>query len=264
MKIDLGDVEIQVDEWGSGEPFVLLHGYMGSGRDFADVATRIGERRRVIALTHRGHGLSTNTGDPATYTFEQLENDVTRTVDALGLDAFDLLGHSMGGIISMRIALAQPGRVRSLVLMDTAAAPATTEQPEILKQLAELACDKGMVAFWDQVGEVWSSVAATQELKDHIRDAVLALDPFALRELGWRLFDHPSVLDDLAGLRCPVTVMVGENDSGLRSSADDLARTIPGSVLAVIEGAAHSPQAEQPEAWIETVLAHLDRADAHG
>jgi pimeloyl-ACP methyl ester carboxylesterase len=260
MNIELDDVTIHVDEWGSGRPLVLLHGYMGSGRDFLGVAPRLAEDRRVVAITHRGHGQSTNTGE-STYTFTQLGTDLARTLDALGLDTFDLLGHSMGGILSMAYVLAHPERVRSLVLMDTAAAPATTEQPEIMVTLATMACEQGMPALWEQVGEMWSAAVTDQDIKAHMRDAVLALDPFALRELGRELFDYPSMLAALTGVTCQTTVIVGENDIGLRAGADDLARTIPGAALEVIAGAAHSPQVEQPDAWVAAVQAHLARVE---
>jgi pimeloyl-ACP methyl ester carboxylesterase len=260
MNIELDGVTIHVDEWGAGEPLVLLHGYMGSGRDFLGVAPRLAEDRHVVAITHRGHGESTNTGE-STYTFAQLGTDLAQAVDALGLDTFDLLGHSMGGILSMAYVLAHPERVRSLVLMDTAAAPAIAEQPEMMTALATIACEQGMAALWDQVGEVWSAAVPDEDIKAHMRTAVLALDPFALRELGRELFDYPSMLEALAGVTCPTTVIVGENDIGLRSGADDLARAIPGAVLEVIPGAAHSPQVEQPDAWVAAVQAHLARVE---
>ena len=53
--------------------------------------------------------------------------------------------------------------------------------------------------------------------------------------------------------------MVGEDDTGLRGASDDLAATIPGAVLEVIAGAAHSPQAEAPETWLRVVTDHLAR-----
>ncbi len=68
--------------------------------------------RRVLTLEHRGHGHSTNTGDAPTYTFDQLVLDLTAVVDALDLDRFDLLGHSMGGTAATRYALAHPERLR--------------------------------------------------------------------------------------------------------------------------------------------------------
>ena len=62
-----------------------------------------------------------------------------------------------------------------------------------------------------------------------------------------------------SGDRCPTTVLVGENDTGLRASADLLAEGIPGAQLVVIPDAGHSPQEDQPQLWIDAVQHHLAR-----
>jgi pimeloyl-ACP methyl ester carboxylesterase len=54
-------------------------------------------------------------------------------------------------------------------------------------------------------------------------------------------------------------VLVGENDTGLRASADVLAARIPGADLVVIPDAGHSPQEDQPQLWTDAVQRHLAR-----
>jgi pimeloyl-ACP methyl ester carboxylesterase len=68
------------------------------------------------------------------------------------------------------------------------------------------------------------------------------------------------MLDRLASLDVVTTVIVGENDTGLREAADKLAATVPGATLVVIPGAGHSPQEDQPTAWLSAVESHLARA----
>jgi pimeloyl-ACP methyl ester carboxylesterase len=87
------------------------------------------------------------------------------------------------------------------------------------------------------------------------------MDPVAFTELGDELITYPSILDQLAGLEIPTTVLVGVNDHALRGAADDLASTIPGAELAVIPDAAHSPQEENRDAWLAAVEHHLSRVD---
>ena len=137
-QLTIGSVDLAYDDEGAGAPpLLLLHGYTGAASDFADVTPPLAASRRVVAYDQRGHGDSTNTGDAATYTFDQLTDDLTGFVDALDLAPIDLLGHSMGGIIAMRYVLAHPERVRSLVLMDTAAAPAGAMPKEIRDGLVQ-------------------------------------------------------------------------------------------------------------------------------
>ena len=55
-----------------GLPLVLVHGFMGNTRTWAPVMPGLTADRQVVAYDHRGHGDSTNTGDAASYTFDQL------------------------------------------------------------------------------------------------------------------------------------------------------------------------------------------------
>ena len=88
------------------------------------------ESRRVVAYDQRGHGDSTNTGDASTYTFDQLDDRPRRRSSTIAISRrCDLLGHSMGGIISLRYVLAYPERVRSLVLMDTGGGAGAARSP---------------------------------------------------------------------------------------------------------------------------------------
>lgn len=256
MLIPVDGVELAVQSHGDGEPFVLLHGFTGRAADWDGVVDELTAVRRVVTVEHRGHGHSTNTGDAASYTFDRLASDLAAVVDALGLDRFDLLGHSMGGIVAMRYALANADRIRSLVLMDTGAG--ASQEPTaagFMRAGIERARTDGLAAVYEQL--------ATFLPDDGSREVVRAnfehMDPVAFCTLGEELLTHPSMLDRLASLEVPTTVLVGEHDAGLRGAADDLAATIPRAALVVIPDAAHSPQVENRAAWLEAVLAHLRR-----
>jgi pimeloyl-ACP methyl ester carboxylesterase len=255
--IPVGDVELAVASYGTGVPLLLLHGFTGAADDWAGVIDDLSLDRQVLTVEHRGHGDSTNTGDAATYTFDQLVTDFAGVVDRLDLERFDLLGHSMGGIVAMRYALAHPERLRSLVLMDTAGA-ASPEGPAsgFMRAGLDLARDGGMLAVYDAIAPYLGEGADGDTARADLRRKYERMDPVAFTTLGEELQTHASVLDRLARLDLPTTVMVGEMD-GLRGEADDLAATIPGAVLQVIPGAAHSPQVENRKAWLDVVNEHL-------
>ncbi len=105
-RVQVNGVELAYEVHGSLDggavPLLLAHGYTGSRLDWLDVIDRLAASRPVVAYDHRGHGESSNTGDAATYTFAQLTADLAGFVDALGLASFDLLGHSMGGMVALR------------------------------------------------------------------------------------------------------------------------------------------------------------------
>ncbi|HEX8804857.1 MAG TPA: alpha/beta hydrolase [Acidimicrobiales bacterium] len=270
-----GDVALRYDEWGAGAgdpPLVLVHGYTGSAADWVHVAPVLGRRRRVLAYDQRGHGDSGRAGAVERYSFDLLVDDLVRFLDHLGLDRVDLLGHSMGGVIALRLALDHPARVRSLVLMDTGAEPAGAMPMAAIEGLTVVGRSQGMPAAYEViVAELGAPSRARRrrgqptvedEVADRERDERVArsfarLDPDAFLALGRELDCYPSLIGRLGEVACPVTVMVGERDTGLRGSADVLADRIPGARLAVVPAAGHSPQEDEPEAWIAVVEEHL-------
>ena len=147
-KLDLGAVSLAYETFGTGDPpLLLVHGYTGSKLDWTDVVAPLSATRRVLTFDHRGHGESTNTGDPASYTLDALLADLTGFVDCTIGDArFDLLGHSMGGVLAMRYTLDRPARVRSLVLMDSFSEPAGLLPEAFRTAAAQLGRDQGMDA----------------------------------------------------------------------------------------------------------------------
>ena len=99
---------------GSGPPIVLVHGLPGSHRDWRYLAACL-DTHRVIRLDMPGFGASKACGIGASY--ERRARFVLETLDALGLEAPIVLGHSMGGpVVAMASNLA-PGRIRGIGLL---------------------------------------------------------------------------------------------------------------------------------------------------
>ena len=270
-KRTVGDVELEVHEEGNGDPaLLLLHGFTGSSLDWTDVTGDLARNRRVVAYDQRGHGDSTNTGDPASYTIGQLTTDLGSVVDQLGLAPFDLLGHSMGGIVAMQYAVAHPEKLRSLILMDTFAEPTGGIPASWIDYLVGVAREKGMegvaemfLSYIDQAPNAGDlTPERREELASRIRYKLTHMDVEALDQLGRGLGTFDALLDGVAGLRMPVTVIVGEKDSGLREPAEVLAKAIPDAVLEVIPAAGHSPQEDNAPSWLAAVRGHLGRAEA--
>lgn len=253
-----GPVDLAHATYGEGFPLLLVHGFTGSSLDWADVVEPLARGRRVITFDHRGHGESPNTGDASSYTFDQLAADMSRLVDRLGLDSFDLLGHSMGGVVAMRYALSHPERVRSLVLMDTAAG-AMGGASDFLRGGIDLVRTQGTRAVYDVVQIFLGTGERADVMRERLRTKLEQMDPVAFVALGEELLSYPSLVDRLATVVIPTTVVVGENDNGLRPAADELAATVPGAVLVVVPDASHSPQDENRAAWLEAIENHLAR-----
>lgn len=271
--LSINGAAIVVEDLGRGErPFVLVHGFTGFRDDFRDQLPALTELGRTIIYDHRGHGDSANTGDAASYSFAQLTDDLRALLDTFGVQRCDLLGHSMGGMLALRFALAWPQRIASLVLMDTAARAPDHMPRAPLAAAGAIARSDGMATLADLLrgrgGADPSRPEAERRLEQQMgalfwerrRKRLVAMDPEAFAVLALELVDHAPLTDRLAEIHCPTLVMVGEQDVGFLAPAEELRRGIPGAVKVVIPGAAHSPQLENPPAWIAAIRAHLTRA----
>ncbi len=101
--------------YGQGEPLVLLHGFTGSGKNWASIVDDFSGKYQVIVPDLRGHGQSTNPGNE--FTHRQSALDVFALLDHLGIDDFKAMGISTGGMTLLHAATQQPERVSAMVLI---------------------------------------------------------------------------------------------------------------------------------------------------
>jgi pimeloyl-ACP methyl ester carboxylesterase len=103
-----------------GEPVLLIHGFASNHAinwvNTLWTKTLGAAGYRVIALDNRGHGQSEKLYDPASYESSIMAEDARRLLDHLGVERADVMGYSMGARIAAHLALAEPARVRSLLM----------------------------------------------------------------------------------------------------------------------------------------------------
>lgn len=96
---------------------VVLHGMLGSSRNWLSVGNDLATHWSVTALDLRNHGKSPHAD---TMNYDVMVDDVLGWMDRRGIDQIDLMGHSMGGKIAMALACRHPHRVRRLMVVDIA------------------------------------------------------------------------------------------------------------------------------------------------
>lgn len=276
-KIAVRGIEMEVEDAGTGDrPFVLVHGFTGSRDDFREHIPELARTGRTIAIDQRGHGGTTNTGRPEDYTLDGLVADLAAAFDELGIERADLLGHSLGGMITLRFTLEHPERVASLVLMDTSPRRVKLRFSEQARAgIAALAREQGMGALAAAMRQVSernpdappSAKRAAEKMGLDVFWAralrkLESMDPVAWDTLSRTLGEQISVSERLAEIRCPTLVLVGAEDVAFLKPSDEMERGIRGATRITIPDAAHSPQIENPPAWSEAIHAHLARARA--
>jgi pimeloyl-ACP methyl ester carboxylesterase len=251
-------VELAVEVRGTGPAVLLVHGWGGAKEDFFDHLDELALSHRVATFDHRGHGASGKPESVHDYSLERLRLDTLHVADALGFDRFVLLGHSMGGMVTRRIALDHPDRVIAHIFMDTSAGPLAEADPEMLEFGATLALEEGkdaLKATLDALGSPLDNPAyermlaerpGFQEFVDKKWDD---LSHVMWAAMARAIAHQDDDLDALRALRCPALVIVGELDRPFRTPSELLAAAVPDARLAVIAGAGHSPQFEGGEEW---------------
>lgn len=252
-------------EAGSGPLLLLVHGFGGAKEDFADHLDVLAARFRVIAFDHRGHGESGAPEELAAYSLDRLAADVLCVAGAAGAERFSLLGHSMGGMVARRVVLAHPRRVESLVLMDTSPGPVRGIDPAVVDVAAQIALEDGkdvLKPLLDAVGTLdtpayYRMLAERPDYEEYSARKWAALSAVMWAAMSREMARQPDELAVLARVRCPTLVMVGEQDEPFLDDSRRMAATIPNAELVVLPDAGHSPQFENPAAWLAAVEGFL-------
>src|SRR5688500_1399436 len=118
--VEVNGVKLHYLDYGTDgrTPMLCLHGGAVTAHWFDFVAAGFTADYHVRALDQRGHGDSQH-ADPPDYRYQTSASDLAAVVEKLDLRDFVLVGHSMGGLVSLVYAATYPGRVKKLVLIDS-------------------------------------------------------------------------------------------------------------------------------------------------
>jgi pimeloyl-ACP methyl ester carboxylesterase len=255
----VASVELHYEERGSGNPLLLVPGIPAIASDWAPLAERLADTRRVIAYDNRGSGASTVT--PAPYTTAGLAADAIGLLDALGVEQADVFGMSLGGMIAQELAIGWPRRVKRVVLGCThcgrahaappareagrAFAMATDDWAERMHALAPFAFAPGVDA------ELLSAFTA--------KKAGDVQDPEGYRGQIEAALTHDAY-DRLPLIDRPTLIVTGDADQVIPARSSEVLRArIPGARLVVVERAGHLFFLERPDESVRLLEDFLGR-----
>jgi len=225
-------------------PLVLVHGFMGGSDQWA-LQAPLGERRRLICPDLPGFGRNARAvplktiGDFADWVIAELSH--------LGIDRFDLIGHSMGGMVVQEMVRRIPDRVARLILYGTGPTgmlPGRFETIETSIQRARTDGPKStarrIAATWFLAGETAREFPACAAIAEASTLPAIIAGLEAMQ--GWSGRDH------LPHIKAPTLVLWGDGDRTYPwSQVEELWQTIADSRLAVIPDCAHAVHLERPE-----------------
>jgi 3-oxoadipate enol-lactonase len=251
-QVDVGGHALNVRSEGSGLPtFVCLHGLVDRLEVWDALAPGLAERGTVLRADQRGHGESG--APPGPYTREDLAADVVGLLDARGIDRAILVGHSMGGIVSMVAALLHPDRIAGLVLLGTASH-----------------CNEQTASWYERI-----AVAGEETGLDGIARAIYGKDSSETVEGDAGGIAHVTrtlkslhtdpLTPKLKTLACPVLLVVGEEDPMGPRASELISHAVPAGTasLRVLPGQGHWIHVDAADAVLEAIDEWLP-AVAHG
>lgn len=116
-KININNVNLNYEIYGSGFPVVLIHGLSDDLTYWKYLVKELKKYYKVVAMDLRGHGKSDEGNDE--YTMDLLKNDVVSLCSKLNINEFHLIGFSLGGEIALKIAIENPNTVSRLIIISS-------------------------------------------------------------------------------------------------------------------------------------------------
>jgi esterase len=227
-QIMLNGLEFQYRETGesTAPPLIALHALGQNAQAWDEVAAVLGQKYRVLALDQRGHGGSAR---PGVYSFELMCEDVLLFANAMEVERFTLLGHSMGGTVSYLFSERYPSRIEQLLIEDTPP-PAIGDAPPSFS-------DEQVDIPLEQLPFDWRVVPSILE---------------QLKE------PNPEWWTRLSEIVAPTLIIGGGTTSHVpQIKLQEVAGLIPDSEFITIEGAGHFVHEAALPAYLEVVKAFL-------
>jgi pimeloyl-ACP methyl ester carboxylesterase len=245
MKIAANGVRIYVEDEGTGDlPLVFLHYWGGSSRTWRNVIAALGQSHRTVAIDHRGWGQSD--APPSGYGLADLAADAQGVIDALGLERYILVGHSMGGKVAQLIASRRPEGLAGLVLV-APSPPSPMSMPAAARDRMANA-----YASREAVETTIDQVLTAKPLSPHDRAQVIddSLRGAPPAKTAWpRLTSLEDITKQVSAIDVPTIVIAGEMDrvDTVTTLQAELMPRIPQAVLNVLPGTGHLSMLESPE-----------------
>jgi len=259
----INGAQIYYEAAGSGVPLIMIHAGVADSRQWNDEFAAFAERYQVVRYDLRGFGRS----EPVEGEFSHL-GDLAALLTHLQLKApYILMGCSMGGGLAMDYALANPGKVAALVMVDSGPSGLALDVPEppafAAAESAYKAGDLDLVAEIET--QIWfdGMGRAPDQVDPKMRQLLYEMNRNALAQdakgLGKRQPDaEHSAAGRLGELTMPVLIIVGDQDIPyMLAAADYMLDRIPSASKMIMSDAAHLPNMDHPAQFQRLVLDFL-------
>ncbi|KAF2082633.1 alpha/beta fold hydrolase [Flavobacterium sharifuzzamanii] len=225
--VELNGAKIYYEEYGKGEPLLLIHGNSGSIETMGNQIDYFKNKYRVIAADSRGHGKSELKTD--SLTFVQMTKDTEALVNHLKLDSISIIGWSDGGIVGLQMGISGKSKIKKIVAMG-----------------ANLRPDSTAIYSWAVKGLQNERKLFSTKIKEKDTSENWNL----LKQISGLLADQPNIVaKDLSKIKAKVLVVAGDRDVIRNEHTVEIFENIPKAQLCIMPGETHFAPASSPEVF---------------
>jgi pimeloyl-ACP methyl ester carboxylesterase len=221
--VEVNGAKIYFEEYGQGEPLILLHGFGRTLEDWKPYIPEFSKKYHVIAWDMRGHGRSTNTDTSKIFLHASAAKDLVALMKQLNLKKVKAIGHSSGGITLLYAAIKEADLFEAIVPI-SAQVYYSVQVREFIKNNAKPEAYYEFNALEKQHGEIKGRLIARQFYHFH------------------ELHGDPSITpDQLATIKAMSLIIHGDNDFVPVSQAWEIYKSIPDAHLWIVPNGWHMP-----------------------
>ena len=267
--ITVNGVRVRYVEKGSGSPVILLHGFGEFLESWVLNIDPLSEHYRVYALDLPGHALSEK--PKVDYSLSAAINFVAHFMQVLEIERSSLVGHSIGGLISLKVAISSPEKVHKIISVDSVG---LTNNTPLLYRLCALPVLGELFIMPNIKAGIRQGMKNAFYNPDFVTEEMVELNykylkmPGAKRAMlsiirngvGFNGSSPDTIIQDKLHLvRVPTMFIHGAQDRVIPLKyARYASRLVPGASLNVIETCGHSPHMEKAAEFNEAVIAFLN------
>ena len=249
--------EIYVDDIGKGFPLVLVHGFLGSSEMWTPQKQFLSKYFRVIAPALPGFGESNQI--KSHNSINAMAQTILNCLKKMGIEKFNLLGHSMGGMIVQEIAKISGENINKLICYATGSIGDIPGRFETLDSSRERLAKEGITETVKRIPKKWfidgdkakyfylCENAVKETTKETADNALIAMK-------SWRGFEN------LKNIKNETLIIWGDKDVSYNfEQVDTLNKNITNSSFVILEDCSHNAHLEKPEEFNKIVLNYLNK-----
>ena len=243
--------EIYIDDIGNGYPLVLVHGYLGSSEMWSLQKSFLSKYFRIITPALPGFGESFNA--KSLNSINLMAKFIIQQIDLKNIDKFNLMGHSMGGMIVQEIANISGNRINKLICFATGPIGDIPGRFEPINISREKLKTDGIEITANRISKKWfveSDQAKYFYLCEDANKATSeeAADNAFIAMKNWR------GLENLKNIKNETLIIWGDKDTAYNfEQVNILNKNLPNSKMEIFKGCSHNVHLENPEKFNEIV-----------